>query len=187
MAHPKIGRSWVSPPSPEEAVPGGPAPDPVLVDDSERGTVYDFRELVEPLGVPPQPPTCVLKHLKSNDLVWRWLSEPSCKRLGMRMYETYSPTPDERKLISSGKDAPPGVRVDAENRVRWLDDCFLGVIPRRYFLQRQAMKRQRVKDLTARSRNPGALVEAATRAGAKVMDFDVRSWQAPESDDREPA
>ncbi|MDR7528642.1 MAG: hypothetical protein QN130_12275 [Armatimonadota bacterium] len=118
-------------------------------------------------------------------MVWRWLSEPAVRRLGMRMYETYSPTAEERELINSGRDAPPGVRVDEQNRVRWLDDAFLGVIPRRYFVVRQAQKAQRIKDVTARSRDFSALREAAARLGGRV-DVRADSWEAPEFDTREP-
>lgn len=163
----------------EDSRPGGPAPD--ISDDGVK--VEDFRELSTMNATVPDPPRCVLEHLKSRDLVWRWLSEPACKRLGMRMYETYSPDDRIRKLINSGKDAPAGVRVDAENRVRWMDDCFLGVIPRRYYLHRAELKRQRVKDLTKRSQDHAALREVAQRVGAK-SDITVSQWVSDREDDR---
>ena len=164
MGNPMIGRFVDA-----EVLPGEPAPDTVVTEE-ERATVHDFNELVEPLGVAPDPPRCVLIKLKQRDLVWRWLSEPSCKKLGMRMYETYSATAKDRDAINSGRDAPAGVRVDAENKLKWLDDAFLAVIPRRYFLQRQAIKRQRIIDLTKKSRDPRPLKEAAARVGIKA-DF----------------
>ena len=167
MATPNIGNF-----DPKELIPGGPAPDPEITPE-EQSTVHDFRELTEPTGVAPNPPRCILAKFKSRDLVWRWFSEPSCKKLGLRMYETFSPDAKDREKINSGRDAPPGVRVDAENKLRWLDDAFLGVIPRRYYLQRQAIKRQRVKDLTRQSRSMDGLKEAANRAGARITDFSV--------------
>lgn len=168
MAIAKIGNFDTA----EDLLPGAPAPDPEITVE-EQATIHDFKELVEPTGVAPDPPRCVLAKLKQRDLMWRWLSEPSCKKLGMRMYETYSATQKDRDAINSGKDAAAGVKVDVENRVRWLDDAFLAVIPRRYFVQRQAIKRQRIKDLTKLSRDARALREAALRAGAKITDFSV--------------
>jgi hypothetical protein len=172
MGAPKIGSFDTADIAVDALTPGAAAPD-MEPTAEERSTIHDFNELFEPLGVAPEPPRCILAKLKSRDLVWRWLSEPSVNKIGKRMYEVYSPNAKERELINSGKDAPSGVKVDTENKVRWLDDAFLGVIPRRYYLQRQAMKRQRIIDLTKRSRDAGALKEAAGRAGAKVTDFTV--------------
>lgn len=184
MGNPRIGRKVYDPPV-ETLEPASPAPDKSPT--PEPATVHDFVELVEPVGVGPNPPKCILKKLKSRDLVWRWLSEPAMKRLGMRMYELWSVDDKDRALINSGRDAAPGVRVSAENTVRWLDDAFLGVIPRRYFLQRQAMKQARVLDQTKRSKELGGLKEAAGRAGARITDFEIKSWSADELEDREPS
>lgn len=181
MGNPKIGRRA---PTALTVTPGDPAPDesPLV----EEATVHDFRQLVKPVGSAPTPPRCILKKLKSRDLVWRWLSEPHVKRLGKRMYETYSADATERALINSGKDAPPGVRVDADNRVRWLDDAYLGTIPRRYFLQRQAMRAELNTLQTKASRNFEGFKEAARRVGAEVTQADARSWEADELEEREP-
>lgn len=162
----------------ERAVkPGDPVP--------ESPVVTDLRELVVPTGRPPDPPACVAKRLKERDLMWRWLSEPAVRRLGMRMYVAYSPTSEEREMINSGRDTPPGVHVDEQNRVKWMDDAFLGVIPRRLYLARQAQKSQRIADLTAASRDYSGLREAAARIGGRVS-VEARSWEAPETDTREP-
>jgi len=191
MGNPKIGsfatkRSTPLPtPLPEDTRPGGPAPDPVI-DKEDIGTVHDFVDLTEPLGVAPNPPRCLAKKFEQRDLVWRWLSEPQVDRLGLRMYTVYSPDAKERELINSGKDAPPGVRVDAENRVRWLDDAFLGVLNRRYFQERYDQKRKRVRDLTEASRNLSALKDKAARVKGHV-DVDIKRWRADELDDREPS
>ena len=183
MGSPRIGRKIYNPPV--ESLKGGDAA-PDQAPDPEPATVHDFVELVEPMGCAPEPPRCIMKDLKARDLVWRWLSEPSAKRLGMRMYETYSPSVKQRELINSGKDAPPGVRVNVENVVKWLDDAFLATIPRRYFVQRQAMKQERNAQQTKLSRDRSALQEAARRLGATV-DLSIKTWEAPELEDREPA
>lgn len=182
MAHPKIGADLL--PDTPTVKPGDEVPDNI----SEVLEPYeiDVKELMAPQGVAPTPPRCILERFRKNDLVWRWLSEPMCKRYTMRMYETVSPTSKERALINSGRDSAPGVRVDAENKIKWLDDTFLAAIPRRLYLQRQALKKQRRDDQTAKSRNTQAITEAARMAGAQVKDISVTSWEATELEEKEP-
>jgi hypothetical protein len=184
MATPRIGAGIL--PGTPEVKPGDETPTDAAVHETVESFGFDVKELLEPQGVAPDPPKCVLERLRREDKVWRWLSEPMCRRYTMRMYETFSPNARERELINSGKDTKPGVRVDAENRIKWLDDTFLGVIPRRLYLQRQALKRARIDDQTKKSRNQDAITEAARQAGAKITDFSVKSWEADEMEDEEP-
>lgn len=185
MSKPRIGAGIL--PGTPEVKPGDETPTDAAVHETAEIYGFDVRELLEPQGVAPQPPKCILEDLRKRDLVWRWLSEPMCRRYTMRMYETYSPNARQRELINSGKDSAPGVRVDPENRIKWLDDTFLAVIPRRLYLQRQALKKQRRDTQTEKSRNTMAVTEAARMAGAKVQEVKVSSWEAGELEDKEPA
>lgn len=183
MGNPRIGAGLL--PGTPAVKPGDEVPD--SMPDTTEMYGFDVKHLMEPQGVAPDPPKCILERLRKEDKVWRWLSEPMCRRHTMRMYEAVSPNARERQLIDSGKDAPPGVRVDEQNRIKWLDDTFLGAIPRRLFLARQAIKGQRIVDLTKKSRNTEAIKEAARMAGAKITDFGVQQWEADELDEKEPS
>lgn len=116
----------------------------------------------------PDPPKCIMDDLKSRDLKWRWMSKPFVKTHGLRQYTTYSPSAEQRKKIKNG-DAPPAVDVDVENKVTWREDSFLATIPRRQFMIRRILAKQRVQNQNDLAKsNILALKEKARSAGVKL-------------------
>lgn len=124
----------------------------------------------------PAPPRCIQEHCQRADWVWRWMSPSAIKYFGMRGYVAYSPDKDVRQKIKDG-DCPASIYVDVENKVRWREDSFLAVTPRRLYEARQAAKRQRTDNQTrvAREAAPG-LRELSNRAGVSV-EYHVDEWK----------
>jgi hypothetical protein len=131
-------------------------------------------ELYDPgLNRVPNPPKCVMEWCNQHDLKWRWMSYPSVKHSGMRGHVAFSVPVDIRKKIKNG-DCPPTIDIDVTNKLVWREDAFLGVIPRRLAdLQLKAI-RQRTLDQTKLAKAaPGGLREMASRAGGKLVEFNV--------------
>jgi hypothetical protein len=125
-----------------------------------------------PFGEIPAPPAVILRKLEKADRVWRWLSTPQVKKNGMRNYETYSPDPEDRQVIDHGRCAA-GVAISTDNRVTWREDSWLGSIPRKRWLERQAEKRRRTDQQTAISKSREALASAAQRTGVRDLQLNV--------------
>ena len=167
MGHtPNIGRSVYKPP----------------VEDTRKVSNLVDVSVLENLADAPLAPRCIREKLARDNKVYRWVSRPTVKFMGMRQYTTYSADAEDRKTINDG-DAPAGVYVDAENKVCWRDDAWLAWIPRK-----QHDERVRAKDFlknaqTDRAFNTQkeALGEMARRVGAK-LDLSVTQSQGPEDD-----
>ncbi len=150
----------------ESVVLGGGAEPVGEVEPGSR--VYEMHDLERRANASmPNPPKCIQARLKRGDMVWRWHADKMAQRLGMRGYETVSPTAEERNAIDRG-DCAPGVRVHADNRIMYLDDAFLVAIPRKQYLHRMALKRERVIEQTNISRNSAGLAAQAARYGGKA-------------------
>ncbi len=171
MGEPKIGRRDVVEPIEPEA------PLPATAAEAEMSAEvlygYAMTHYAEPTPGSPSPPLCVQEHLKRLDHKWRWLSLPGVKRHGMRGFVTYSPAGEITKKIRAG-DCPPGVYIDAENKLCWLDDAWLASQPRKLFDYRAAMVRKRIQEQTELSKNADQLKELARRAGGKLSQFDIQ-------------
>lgn len=121
----------------------------------------------------PDPPKCVMEWCKARDLVWRWMSYPAAKHLGMRGYVALSVNKDMRRKMRSG-DCPATIDIDVTNKLVWREDAFLGVIPRRLFEAKQKAKRQKTIDQTKLAKGQADnLKEIASRAGGKIVEYSV--------------
>ena len=174
---PKIGRAVGTPAELTPALPGS-EPDSVVY-----GMEVEDRELLAPLGQVPPPPACILQRFPPGEYVWRWLSVSGVRAHGSRNYVTVSPTARERDLIDSGRDQPPGVHVDAENKVKWREDAWLAVIPRRLYERRVKEKRARTAAQTALSKDRSPLAEAMARHGGTLREYSVDSRRSADVDD----
>jgi len=124
----------------------------------------------------PTPPKCIVKRLEQEDMVYRWLSPAQVKYSGMRGYITVSPTPGERKRIDEGRDTPPGVSIDEQNRIRWREDSWLGKMPRKLAMIRKRQHALRTIDQTKRALDTESLREGMARMGAKVTHAEIERW-----------
>lgn len=131
-------------------------------------------ELFDPgLNRVPNPPKCVMEWCRTHDLKWRWMSYPSVKHQGMRGHVAFSVTPEIRKKMKAG-DCPPTVDIDVSNKLVWREDAFLGVIPVRLAdLQRRAIVQRTIDQTKLAKAAPGGLREMASRAGGKLVEYNV--------------
>lgn len=86
----------------------------------------------------------------------------------------------------NGGDCAPGVYHKEDNTIRWLDDAFLGVTPRRLLEHRQRIVRENTIDQTKKAARPSeALQEMVERVGGKLPSQlnAVETWQG-DPDDR---
>ena len=121
----------------------------------------------------PDPPKVVMDWCKKYDLVWRWLSYPAVKHLGMRGYVALSVTKEMRKKMRSG-DCPATVDIDVSNKLVWREDAFLGVTPRKLFEARRRSKQQMTIDQTKLAKGQAdSLRDMARRAGGKIVEYSV--------------
>ena len=165
------------PPAPEPVVA---PPPPVTVHDTILSmdlTEYDLEGPTVHEAVPP-PPKCIQRRLELGDRVWRWLSKPHVAKKGMRQYTAYSPTSEDRLAMERG-DCPAGVHVSVDNRLCWGEDAFLGILPRRFYEQRQAELAKLNKRTIVDSRRTDALDELAARGGFKAPKIEVSDDDKP--------
>lgn len=155
-----------------------PEPPPPTAEGAAMAEIYgmDLDHLFQPLTRPPDPPPFITRD--RPDRVWRWLSKPQVKYMGMRNYKAYSPTSEERAKIDAGIETPSGVFMDAENKVCWRDDSFLGWIERRLWEARQLQRRARTETQTNLAKQSGGqMSELAKRIpGGKSM-IKVDQWE----------
>jgi hypothetical protein len=156
----------------DQLKPGDPAPEVEAYTVADTQTVMsgDLTDLtfLNPMTRPPDPPACIMERLKKEDKVWRWMGKAMVRKLGMRMYETISPTAKERELIDRGQGTEGGIRVGEDNVIYWWEDAFLAAIPRKYYLMRRAAKQRLTEEQSKKARDTAALREAAARAGTKI-------------------
>jgi hypothetical protein len=156
-----------------EEIPQLPMGDDVDFSNIYGWNMAELEFLDTALNRVPDPPKCVMEWCRSRDLVWRWLSYPSVKHLGMRGYMAYSATADIRKKMKHG-DCPPTQDIDVSNKLVWREDAFLGVIPRRLHEARARSKAQRTIDQTKLAKGQADnLREVARRAGGKIVEYNV--------------
>jgi len=125
----------------------------------------------------PEPPKFVLDKLKTQDLVWRWLSRPAIKQLGTRGYHVYVAPTDIRTKIDRG-EAGGTIYLSPEYYVCWREDAILGVTPRKLYEARRAEKSRRTLNQTKQARQAlGGLQQVAGRLGGKVAEYSVNEWQ----------
>lgn len=159
-------------PAPERAVPEAPAlPPPSTTAETqtpglEFGHDFDFEGPLIHDGVPDVPPI-IQRKLDRNQLASRWLSAPHVQKRGLRMYTTYSPTPEDRDAINLGH-CHPGINISADNRVTWGEDAFLATIPKRVLAMREAARRKASLAQAQLAKSHEALQEQARRLGTKV-------------------
>ena len=150
MAVPRIGR---------DTFKDLPLPTVAESEASVYGMDLSDLELDEPLGRAPDPPKCIQERLRREEKVWRWVSKPTVKYMGMRQYLTVSPTSEERDKIKNG-DCPGGVDVDVENKITWREDAWLAAIQRRLHERRVMQKFIRTNDQTKVALSTEQLKEA---------------------------
>ena len=144
---------------------------------------YEFQDPT--LVAVPDPPRCIQERLRRENKVWRWLSIPQTRKMGLRGYVVVSPDAKERHRIDTGRDTPVGVSVDEQNRIVWREDGFLAAIPQRLYDQRQRSKRMRTDAQTGLAKSREAFDEGIRRAGgqpAKDHPFTVETTVGTEKD-----
>jgi hypothetical protein len=148
---------------------------PITMAEADAAGMWDMHDLsVEnPFDDVPNPPKSLMARLSKRDLVWRWLSVPMVRKRGTRGWTVYSPDGEDRQAMAKG-DCPPGVRVDVENKLCWREDAFLGVMPRQLHDLKQAEIQKRTRAQSERTRDHGALDDAAKRARGKITTYSVQ-------------